>query len=94
MLGKLNCKMRLNNKIYEKDRSHFIWGLGLILLVYTVYYLAFADNSHMPSIPRKIRHLIKFGATILIYFIGTCHLGKLKVSWMAKKWHFVYISGL
>ncbi|WP_345275222.1 hypothetical protein [Litoribaculum gwangyangense] len=32
--------------------------------------------------------------TILVYFIGTFHLGKLKDKWMSSIWHLVHISGL
>jgi low temperature requirement protein LtrA len=39
-----------------------------------------------------MRHVIKFGVTILVYFVGTYHLGKLEDKWMSQLWHFIHIS--
>jgi len=41
-----------------------------------------------------LRHFISLFATVVVYFVGTIHLGKLKVSWMSTLWHIVHISGL
>lgn len=46
------------------------------------------------ELPKLTFHLIRFGTTIVVYFIGTFHLGKLEDSWMSKIWHLVHIGGL
>lgn len=77
---------------YKSDRQKWIAGLILILIVYTLFYTLFADRSYTYLIPRKIRHIIKFGTTIAVYLMGTYHLGKLKDQWMSSLWHFIHIS--
>lgn len=62
--------------------------------IYTSYYLLFQDSPNAELINRKLRHVIKFGATFLVYLVGTYHLGKLKDQWMDLLWHTVHISGL
>lgn len=79
-------------KLYNSDRSRWIGGLIIIVIFYSLFYLLFADRSFTYDIPRKVRHIIKFGTTILVYFIGTYHLGKLSDRWMAQVWHFIHIS--
>lgn len=90
MLEKFNSKM----KLYKTDTIRFIAGLILIALIYTVFYVCFVENGDSKLLPRKTRHIIKFSTTIVVYFVGTFHLGKLKDSWMATLWHFIHVSGL
>ncbi len=82
--------MRFN--IYRNERYRWIGGLVIIFIIYTCYYLLFAETSYYLLIPRTIRHVIKFFATIAVYFIGTVHLGKLKDIWMSYLWHLIHIS--
>lgn len=77
---------------YKTDRHRFIIGLIIIVVIYSAYYIYFADSEDAMLIPRKIRHIIKFGTTILVYSVGSLHLGKLHQKWMAMLWHFVHIS--
>jgi hypothetical protein len=79
-------------QLYKSDRSRWIGGLIVILVVYTLFYLLFADRAFTYEIPRKLRHVIKFGTTIVVYFVGTYHLGNLEDKWMSQVWHFVHIS--
>ena len=79
--------------LYKSDKVRFISGLILILIIYTCYYVYFLENSDL-VLPTKIKHVIKFGTTIVVYFVGTYHLGKLSDSWMSFIWHVVHISGL
>ena len=81
-------------KLYKTDTIRFFSGLILIVLIYSLFYICFVENSDLKLIPRKSRHIIKFSTTIIIYFVGTFHLGKLKDTWMSKLWHLVHISGL
>lgn len=79
-------------KIYRSERSRWIVGLMLILIVYSLFYLFFVESDQTQFIPRRIRHIIKFSTTILVYLIGTFHLGKLNDKWMYQIWHFIHIS--
>ncbi|KAB1067346.1 hypothetical protein F6U93_11215 [Tamlana haliotis] len=81
-------------KIYKTDNIRFISGLVMIIVLYSLYYIYFADNNHSHTISRLLRHGITLATTVAIYFIGTFHLGKLQDSWMASIWHIVHISGL
>ena len=81
-------------KLYKSDKVRFISGLIFIIVIYSWYSLYFVDNSSIAFIPRKIRHVITLLITIIIYFVGTFHLGKLKDTWMSTIWHLVHISGL
>ena len=78
--------------MYKTDRHKWIGGLVIILIIYTLFYNFFAVRAYTYEIPRKLRHVIKFGTTIAVYFVGTYHLGKLKDQWMAHLWHFIHIS--
>jgi len=78
--------------LYKSERGKWIGGLILILLIYSLFYLLFADRYYTYSIPRKIRHLIKFSTTITVYLVGTFHLGQIKSKWMLQLWHFIHVS--
>ena len=81
-------------KLYKSDKFRFIIGLIIIFIIYSCYYIFIAENKNTALIPRKLRHVITLVFTVAVYFVGTFHLGKLKVIWMAKLWHIVHISGL
>lgn len=76
---------------YKSERSRWIGGLVVILVIYSLYYLLFADTD-VSWIPRKVRHVIKFVTTIAVYLVGTYHLGELRDKWMSHGWHFIHIS--
>ncbi len=78
--------------LYKSERGKWIGGLILIVLIYSLFYLLFADRYYTYSIPRKVRHLIKFSTTIIVYLVGTFHLGQIKSKWMLQLWHFIHIS--
>lgn len=84
----------LQNQLYKTERSKWITGLVAVFTIYTLYYLLFQDSPKIEHIGRKMRHVIKFGTTFLVYLVGTFHLGKLKDEWMNLLWHTVHISGL
>ena len=82
-------------KLYKSDKIRFISGLILIIIIYSWYYLFFiTEDQSWLLLPKLTFHLIRFAVTIVVYFIGTFHLGKLKDSWMSTIWHLVHISGL
>ncbi len=78
--------------LYKTERRRFVMGFVLIVLIYSAYYIYFADTPDAILIPRKIRHLIKFGTTILVYVVGSFHLGTLQQKWMGMLWHCIHIS--
>lgn len=78
---------------YKSSSLRFIFGLIFIVVIYSIYYLVLVDNVFL-EIPRRTRHFGSFLTTIIVYFIGTFHLGKLSDTWMSSIWHFVHISGL
>lgn len=78
--------------IYKNDRAKWIGGLICVLIIYTLYYVFFVEHAFSYQIPRKIRHVIKFGTTVVVYLVGTYHLGRLKDKWMSTLWHFIHIS--
>lgn len=79
--------------LYKSDKVRFIFGLIFILIIYTTYYVGFYENSNL-ILSGKIRHIIKFLATIAVYLVGTFHLGQLKDKWMSLIWHLIHVSGL
>ncbi|MES2240992.1 MAG: hypothetical protein V4497_12115 [Bacteroidota bacterium] len=81
--------MKCNNPLYR-----WMVGLALILIIYSFFYLFFAENPSIYEIPRRIRHVIKFVVTVLVYFIGTSHLGQIEARWMLILWHFIHVSFL
>lgn len=81
-------------KLYKSDKIRFIAGIIFIVLIYSSYYIFFAENNAVAFIPRKIKHLISLSTTVVVYFVGTFHLGKLKDVWMSTLWHIIHISGL
>ena len=74
--------------------QRWLIGLVLILIIYSGFYLFFSENPEIQEVPRKIRHVIKFSATVLVYFVGTSFLGRIDARWMAIIWHFIHISFL
>lgn len=73
-----------------------IWWIGFfwIVTIYIIYFIFFIENSNLPNIPRKIRHIIKFTSTISVYLIGTIHMRQFNVLWMKQLWHFIHLSML
>ena len=85
--------MKLN--LYKSDRLRFASGFIFIMLIYSWYYLYFMnEEASWMNFSKIAFHLIRFGTTVVVYFVGTYHLGKLKDTWMATIWHFVHIGGL
>jgi hypothetical protein len=78
--------------LYKSERRRFVMGLVIIVLIYSAFYICFADSENAITIPRKMRHIIKFGTTILVYGVGSFHLGTLQQKWMGMLWHCIHIS--
>jgi len=80
--------------LYKTEKIRFIAGLILVIVIYATFYIYFVENEDSKLIPVKTRHIIKFISTVIVYFVGTIHLGKLKDTWMSQMWHFIHVSGL
>ena len=80
--------------LYKSDKIRFISGLVFIVIIYSLFYIYFLENKNTLPISRRLKHIISFGSTITVYFVGTYHLGKLKDTWMSSLWHLIHISGL
>ena len=87
-------KFNLKMKLLKSEKAKFAFGLILIILVYSCYYIFFSENENATFFSRKVRHLIQFSITVLVYLIGTFFLGKLEVNWMSYLWHLIHITGL
>src|SRR5690606_42064421 len=72
----------------------FLAGLVFIVILYSLYNIYFVENQDFISQSKLILHVIRFSITVLIYFIGTMHLGRIKDNWMSALWHLIHISGL
>jgi hypothetical protein len=79
-------------QLYRKEKKGYWAGLILILLIYCLFYLLFADRVDTIMIPRKWRHIIKFVTTFTVYLIGSYHLGTQKKTWMLQLWHLIHLS--
>ncbi len=80
-------------KLYKSDKVRFVFGLIFIVIIYSAFYVFYFENHNL-NFSRRAGHVIKFGTTIAVYFVGTYHLGKLEDSWMSYIWHIVHVSGL
>jgi hypothetical protein len=78
--------------LYRTISQRYWAGLVFIILIYSMFYILFADRAETILIPRKWRHVIKFMTTIVVYLIGSYHLGKQKNTWMLYMWHIIHIS--
>ena len=79
--------LKLNNR-----RVYLIGGFLAIFLIYSLYNIFLLDVNYYNEIPRKIRHLNKFLAILLVYGIGTLALKKYTVDWMMLVWHLLHIA--
>ena len=71
--------------------SYFLVGLFIIIVIYSLYNIFLVDVTYYTEIPRKVRHVFKFTAILLVYGIGTYFLRKNSVSWMMQIWHVIHI---
>lgn len=78
---------KLNNK-----RAWYLGGFILIVIIYSLYNLYLVDVSYYQSIPRKVRHIGKFAAIVVIYTIGTFALRKYTAEWLMYIWHLLHIA--
>jgi hypothetical protein len=74
----------------SNKRLFFLIGLLAITLIYFLYNIFLVDVDYYQSIPRKIRHINKFGSILLVYGVGTWTLKKYTIHWMMQIWHVVY----
>lgn len=77
--------------VFRNKQTFFIIGLLAITAVYFLYNVFLVDVDYYLAIPRKWRHVNKFGSILIVYGIGTWALKKYTVSWMMQIWHLVYV---
>ncbi|GAC1427310.1 MAG: hypothetical protein NVSMB7_04130 [Chitinophagaceae bacterium] len=80
---------RLNRK-----QLYFIAGFLAITAVYSFYNIFLVDTSYYEAIPRKIRHINRVAAILIVYGMGTYALYKFTVDWMMQIWHLVHVAGV
>jgi len=66
-------------------------GFIIIVIIYSLYNLYLVDVGYYQDIPRKVRHIGKFAAIVIIYATGTFALKKYTADWMMYTWHLVHI---
>ena len=72
-----------------------IWwrGLFILFLIYSAFYLIFVEQKIFNEDDEQIiRHIIRFGTTLMVYLTGTFHLKYIPTKWMQQLWHFIHIS--
>lgn len=78
--------------VNQIEKRYYWVGLSIIVLIYSAYYLLFADRAESILIPRKWRHVIKFLTTFSVYLVGTYHLKWQSNDWMKWLWHLIHIN--
>ena len=74
------------------SNRHIYWiGFIVIVVIYSLYNLYLVDVGYYQDIPRKVRHIGKFAAILIIYLTGTFSLRKYTADWMMFIWHLVHI---
>jgi lipoprotein signal peptidase len=66
-------------------------GFIVIVIIYSLYNLYLVDVGYYQDIPRKVRHIGKFVAILIIYGTGTFTLRKYTADWMMYIWHLIHI---
>jgi hypothetical protein len=72
----------------------FFWtGLGVITLLYALYYLLFLYDVFI-TMPLHGRHLVKFLFIVLAFLAGNYCMKRYAPAWMLRTWRVIYIVGL
>ena len=81
-------------KLQKTDKTLFILGLILIIVVYSFFAIFFVDYRDMNFIPRKLRHVISLVFLVVQYLVGIIFLRRLSIQWMKSVWNIVYGIGI
>jgi hypothetical protein len=81
-------------KLQKTDKTQFILGLILVIVVYSCFAIFFVDYRDMNFIPRKLKHVISFVFLIVQYLVGFVFLRRLSIKWMVTIWNIVYGIGI
>lgn len=73
------------------NRQIYWIGFIVIVVIYSLYNLYLVDVGYYQAIPRRVRHMGKFAAILIIYTTGTFALRKYTAEWMMFIWHVVHI---
>jgi len=80
--------MQRNKKLF------FFSGLFIIIVLYTLYNVFLEDATYYRSIPRKIRHVLRFATILSVYGIGIFVLYRFAVNWMSQVWNLIYLVAI
>lgn len=78
--------MKVNKTFY------IVAGVIIITIVFVAYNFLLAYASYANDIPRKIRHINRFIATIFIFGTGYYAFKKYDVKWLSKIWTICYFT--
>jgi hypothetical protein len=78
----------------NRNQLYFILGFLAITLIYSLYNIFLVDINYYEAIPKKIRHINRVAAILIIYGIGTYALYKFTVEWMMQIWHLIHVAGI
>lgn len=77
----------------DKPGVKYFWpGLIMLLAVYSVYYLLYADNKNFAPQGMLARHFFKIGVVFVIYLAGSYFLRRLPQPWLLQIWHLIHIT--
>ncbi|HEY4060469.1 MAG TPA: hypothetical protein VGM30_01135 [Puia sp.] len=74
----------------ENKRVSYYGGLLVILIVYTLYNLAFRQVWFYETVPWFLRHAVKFAVILLVYFVGRWVFRRYPVAWLLSVWNLLY----
>ena len=77
-----------------RSRLLFIVGLLAIAVLYTAYTFYVLDPDVYKVMPRKTRHLYKFGTVLIVYGIGLLAYRRSAPAWLLQLWHLLYLGGV
>jgi len=77
---------------YNNRKLLFFIGLLTITLLFSFYHLYLLDYFETTS--RKLRHIIRLGAILLVYWTGWWVLKRTCPGWLTRVWHLLYSVNL
>ena len=71
-------------------RRYILTGLILIVIIYTLYYMAFVYVGNYNQIPRRVRHIARLLSILMVYGVGYYSFKKYGVKWISGLWNIIY----
>ena len=74
-------------------RLFFSLGLLFICIIYTIFNIFLGDDfDHVLDFPKELRHIFRFGTTLLVYLIGRWVIKREPQGKSLQIWRLVYAS--